>query len=183
MKNPFLIGATIYLRPLERVDAPVAQVWFNDPAIRRLIARFQPMNQQSEEALIDQVNKDEHALALAIVHKELDQPIGITGLMNIDFRNRHALFGITIGNKDFWGQGIGTETTALVAQHAFETINLNRLGLHVYEFNERAIRAYERVGYRREGVLRQSFFSEGRYWDTVVMGLLREEWTGGGIRP
>jgi RimJ/RimL family protein N-acetyltransferase len=53
---------------------------------------------------------------------------------------------------------------------------MNRVWLHVYEYNERGLRAYERVGFKREGVLRQHRYHEGRYWDTIVMGILREEW-------
>ena len=60
--------------------------------------------------------------------------------------------------------------------YAFRTLNLNRIWLHVFEFNERALRAYEKVGFVREGVLRQDVFREGRYWNTVVMGILRDEW-------
>ena len=60
--------------------------------------------------------------------------------------------------------------------YAFETLNLNRVWLHVYEYNERGIRAYEKVGFKREGVLRQDRYHAGRYWDTITMAILREEW-------
>ena len=61
-------------------------------------------------------------------------------------------------------------------RYAFETLNLNRVWLHAFEYNKGGLRAYEKVGFKREGVLRQDCFREGRYWDTIVMGLLREEW-------
>src|SRR5262249_62195912 len=64
----------------------------------------------------------------------------------------------------------------LLVEHAFEILNLNRVWLHVYEFNERGIRTYERVGFQKEGVLRQDHFHDGRYWSTIIMGILREEW-------
>jgi RimJ/RimL family protein N-acetyltransferase len=60
--------------------------------------------------------------------------------------------------------------------YAFETLNLNRIWLNVYEYNQRGVRAYEKVGFRREGVLRQDTFRDGRYWDTIAMAVLREEW-------
>ncbi len=89
---------------------------------------------------------------------------------------RRASFGILIGDKAAWGKGYGSEATRLMLRHAFETLNLNRVWLHVYEYNQRGIRAYEKVGFRREGVLRQDTFRDGRYWDTIAMAVLREEW-------
>jgi RimJ/RimL family protein N-acetyltransferase len=108
--------------------------------------------------------------------KETDTLIGSTGLHEIDYKNRHAVFGIVIGEKEAWGKGYGTEVTALITGYAFETLNLNRVGLEVYEDNERGIKAYERVGFTREGVLRQAMYREGRYWNKIVMSILREEW-------
>ena len=70
-----------------------------------------------------------------------------------------------------------TEATRLITGYAFETLNLNRVALRVYEDNERGVKAYEKVGFKREGVLRQDIYREGRYWNTFLMSILREEWT------
>jgi RimJ/RimL family protein N-acetyltransferase len=176
MKNPFLVGPKVYLRPLERADAPALVPWFNDPEVVRTLARYRPLNLQEEEAWLERTQGSEHDLGLGIVCRATDELIGGTGLHQMDFKNRHAAFGILIGKKENWGKGYGTEATGLLIQYAFDTLNLNRVWLHVYEFNERGIRAYEKVGFRREGVLRQDCYREGRYWNTIVMGILREEW-------
>lgn len=176
MKNPFLIGPTIYLRPLEREDAPTITPWLNHPDITRYLRRYRPINVRQEEEWIDKLNQTEHDLGVGIVIQQTDALIGCTGLMQIDFSNRHAGFGIVIGVEEEWGKGYGTEATRLMVQYAFETHNLNRVWLHVYDYNQRAIRAYEKVGFRKEGVLRQEMFRDGHYWDTVVMGILRDEW-------
>jgi RimJ/RimL family protein N-acetyltransferase len=178
MKNPFLIGTKIYLRPLERADAPQCLGWFNHPAITRMLLTYRPINLRAEEEFIDKALQSEHDLALGIALKDADRLIGGTGLHQIDFKNRHAGFGIAIGDKEEWGKGYGTEATGLIVQHAFETLNLNRVWLHVYEHNERAIRVYMAVGFKKEGVLRQHDYREGRYWDTIIMAILREEWDG-----
>jgi RimJ/RimL family protein N-acetyltransferase len=102
--------------------------------------------------------------------------IGAAGLHEVDFKNRHAAFGLSLGDKEEWGKGYGTEATALVVKYAFETLNLNRVWLHVFEYNERAVRVSEKTGFRHEGVLRQDTYREGRYWNTHVMAILREEW-------
>jgi RimJ/RimL family protein N-acetyltransferase len=176
MKNPFLIGAKVYLRPLDREDAPLLVPWFNDPEVARHLLRHRPLNLRDEEAFIDRVNQSEHDVGLGIVLRATDQLIGVTGFHLMDFKNRHCSFGISIGDKGEWGKGYGTEATSLMVQYAFDTLNLNRVWLHVYEYNQRGLRAYEKVGFKREGVLRQDTYREGRYWDTIVMAILRDEW-------
>jgi RimJ/RimL family protein N-acetyltransferase len=176
MKNPFLIGAKVYLRPLEREDAPLLVPWFNDPDVTRTLRRYRPQTLRDEEAFLEKVTQSEHDLALGVVVRETDRLIGGTGLHQIDFKNRSCAFGISIGEKGEWGKGYGTEAAWLVVKHAFETLNLNRVWLHVYEYNQRARRSYEKLGFRQEGVLRQDCYCEGRYWDTIVMAILREEW-------
>lgn len=176
MKNPFLVGPKVYLRPLDRADAPALVPWFNDPEVLRTVSRHRPMSLQEEESWLEGVHGNEHGLILGIVTRAADQLIGVTGLHQMDFKNRTTAFGITIGEKEQWGKGYGTEATGLVIRYAFDTLNLNRVWLYVYEFNERGIRAYEKVGFRREGVLRQDCYREGKYWNTLVMGILREEW-------
>jgi [ribosomal protein S5]-alanine N-acetyltransferase len=176
MQNPFLIGTRVYLRPLERADVPLLIPWINDPEVTRGLRIHRPMNVQTEEEFIQKMYQDEHALAVGIALRETDQLVGMTGLHQMDFRNRHASFGLMIGAKDAWGRGYGTEATALLVRHAFETLNLNRVWLLVYEDNAAGIRAYEKVGFRKEGVLRQDSFHQGRYWDTFIMGVLREDW-------
>jgi diamine N-acetyltransferase len=104
-----------------------------------------------------------------------DRLLGVTGLHRLDTTNRHAMFGIFIGGAESRGKGYGTEATAMVVAYAFNTLNLNRVWLHVYDNNKAGIRAYEKVGFRKEGVLRQDSFRRGRYRDTVVMGILRTE--------
>jgi RimJ/RimL family protein N-acetyltransferase len=130
---------------------------------------------RAEEEFLDRVSQGDD-VALAIVLRAGDRLVGGTGLHDIDQRCRKAQFGIFLGPREEWGQGHGTEATRLLLDYAFATLNLNRVWLQVYEYNERGLRAYEKVGFRREGVLRQDTFRDGRYWDTVVMGLLRQEW-------
>jgi RimJ/RimL family protein N-acetyltransferase len=174
--NPYLVGTKIYLRPLDRADAPLLVPWINDPDVTRTIRFRRPMNLQAEEAFIDRLYQSEHDVVLGIALKEADRLIGVTGLHQLDSKNRHAGFGISIGDKGEWGKGYGTEATLLMVRHAFETLNLNRVWLQVYEYNEPAIRIYEKLGFRREGMLRQENYREGRYWDTITMAILCEEW-------
>jgi ribosomal-protein-alanine N-acetyltransferase len=176
MKNPIVIGEKVYLRPLEREDAATIQPWVNDPETTRFMLLFRPMDQVSEEQFIDRVNRSETEVVFGVARPLDDVLIGVSGLHQINWKNRNGNFGITIGDKSCWNQGLGTETTALVMQYAFDTLNLHRVTLQVFEYNARAIRVYEKLGFQKEGVLREEHFREGRYWDTIFMGLLREEW-------
>jgi RimJ/RimL family protein N-acetyltransferase len=170
------MGTKVYLRPVEREDAAQFQPWFNDPEVTRYLLVHRPLSRKMEEDFIDKMAGSEQDMILAVVVRGCDRLVGVTGFHQINPKNRSACFGITIGDKSAWGKGYATEATALMAGYAFEALNLNRVWLHVFEYNPRGIRAYERVGFRREGVLRRGQYREGRYWDTVVMAILREDW-------
>ena len=177
MQNMIAVGRRLCLRPLARAEAAVFVPWVNDPEVTRTLAiGVRAMDVRAEEVFIEKTNASAHDVLFGIVVQETDQLIGSTGLHQIDFRNQRAGFGIMIGEKNAWGKGYGTEATALVVHYAFRKLHLNRVQLQVYEHNLRGMRVYEKVGFRREGVLRQEHVYDGRFWDTVVMALLREEW-------
>ena len=176
MQNAFLVGPTVYLRPPERADALILTPWFNDAEVTRFLHLRAPLSYAAEEAFIAGLNTHPMEPTLAIVVREGDRLIGMAGLGKTDVANRHAMFGISIGDKSAWGKGYGTEATRLLVAHAFESLHLNRVWLTVFENNPRGMRAYEKAGFRVEGRLRQESFREGRYWDTIFMAILREDW-------
>ena len=180
MNNAFLIGPKVYLRPLEPADAPVIAPWLNDQEVTRFTLQYRPMTLAREQEFLAQAGNSEKNLALGIVPRASDRLIGVTGLHLMDFRQRHCSFGIILGVKEEWNKGYGTEATRLIVDHAFRTLNFNRVWLHVHEFNERGVRTYEKAGFRKEGRLRQDCYRDGRYWDTLVMGILRAEWDAEG---
>ena len=116
------------------------------------------------------------SLALAIHQRDSGRLIGTCAFSQLDGDNGSALFHITIGEKDAWGHGFGTEATELMLQHAFERLGLHRVALSVFAFNERAIRAYRKAGFILEGRARQSIWREGRYWDELQMSMLDADW-------
>jgi RimJ/RimL family protein N-acetyltransferase len=94
----------------------------------------------------------------------------------LDGDNGSALFHITIGEREAWGHGYGGEATALMVDHAFTSLGLHRVALSVFAFNERAIRAYRRVGFVGEGRSREAIWRDGRWWDEIHMSVLEPEW-------
>ncbi len=116
------------------------------------------------------------SLAMAVHVRGSDRLIGTCAFSQLDADNGSVLYHITIGEKATWGHGYGTEATRLMLDHAFGTLGLHRVGLAVFEFNERAIRSYRRCGFAVEGRARESIWRDGRFWDELSMSILRDEW-------
>ena len=140
MINPFLVGEGIYLRPLEQADAASVAGWLNDPEVNRTILRAHPLSVKAEQLYIDRLAESEEDVNLGIVLVEGDRLIGVVGLHQFDWRSRHAAFGIVVGAKDVWGMGHGTEATRLMVQHAFKSLNLNRILREAIGMNDPAIK-------------------------------------------
>lgn len=111
-----------------------------------------------------------------IYDKHNAQPIGITSLINIDVKNRNAECIIDIGEKDYWGQGYGSEALTLLLNYAFLELNLHRVYLRVFSFNEKAISLYHKLGFMHEGRSRQTLFRNGQWYDILHMGILQDEY-------
>jgi RimJ/RimL family protein N-acetyltransferase len=102
--------------------------------------------------------------------------IGNISLHNIHVRCHHAELGIVIGEKDYWGKGYGTDAITTLLDYCFNELNLQRVWLRVFSFNQRGIRCYEKCGFVVEGRLRRHMWRHGSYHDELHMGILREEW-------
>ena len=116
---------------------------------------------------------------MAIHVRGSDRLIGSCAFSQLDADNGSALYHITIGEKDAWGLGYGTEATQLMLEHAFLRLSLHRVALTVFSFNERAIRSYEKAGFTIEGRAREAIWRGGRFWDEILMSVLESEWRAG----
>lgn len=105
-----------------------------------------------------------------------DKLIGDLGLDVVDWSGRDAFVGLGIGETEYWGKGYGTDIMNVLLRFAFSEVNLRRVTLTVFEYNPRAIRSYEKAGFSHEGRVRKVLNKEGRRWDILFMGILREEW-------
>lgn len=167
------------LRAAEREDIPRFVHWLNDSEVRRFLSVYLPISKAEEEGWFERMLQSpasEHVMVIEIGQGDEWKPIGNTSLMHVNAIDRNAEVGIFIGEKDEWNKGYGTEVMKLMLRHGFHTLNLQRIYLRVFEYNLRGIRAYERAGFVHEGRLRKDIFREGRYYDVLVMSVLREEW-------
>jgi RimJ/RimL family protein N-acetyltransferase len=105
-----------------------------------------------------------------------DKLIGELGLDVVTWPGRDAFVGLGIGETEYWNKGYGTDVMNVLLRFAFTEINLKRVTLTVFEYNPRAIRSYEKAGFRHEGHLRNYLNREGHRWHELYMGILREEW-------
>jgi RimJ/RimL family protein N-acetyltransferase len=177
-------GDRVVLRRHSRENLPAFQRWYADPEVARL-TRYQdgPMRPDEIERFFHARALGPESLAMAIHVKATGRLVGSCAFSQLDADNGSVLYHITIGERDAWGRGYGTEATALMLKHAFETLGLHRVGLSVFEFNERAIRAYRRVGFTTEGRAREAIRRDGRWWDELSMSILEEDWRAFQRRP
>lgn len=153
--------------------------WNRDSEYKRLLDSDPPRlhsAKATKEWLEKELESNTEMYWFAIRALEDDRLLGDVTLSVVDWGSRNAFMGIGIGAREFWGQGYGTDAIELLMRYAFTELNLRRISLNVFEFNERAIRSYEKVGFRLEGRERQAIQREGRRWDIIDMGILQEEW-------
>lgn len=174
-----IYGKRIRFRAPERSDIPTFVEWLNDPEVRRGISAFLPMSLAREEQWFENMLAlpvESHPFAIELKKGSKWLLIGSCGFHDIDWRSRKAEVGIMIGDKRHWNKGLGTEAMELLLQHGFETLNLHRIYLKVFDNNPRAIRSYEKAGFVVDGRLRETHFREGGYIDDLLMSVLRFEW-------
>ncbi|HJX67910.1 MAG TPA: GNAT family protein [Candidatus Limnocylindrales bacterium] len=172
-----ILGRRVVLRRHRPANIRAFVRWYSDPEVARL-TRYQPTALSSDEIQRFFYSRilGTDFLALAIHVRESDRLIGTCAFSQLDGDNGSALYHITIGEADAWGKGYGTEATELMLAHAFTRLPLHRVALTVFEFNTRAIRAYEKCGFVVEGRAREAILRDGRYWDEIHMSVLADEW-------
>jgi RimJ/RimL family protein N-acetyltransferase len=171
-----IAGSKVRLRAFREDDLKNSVAWLNNPAVTRFLLHMRPWSLAEEKAWIERVMRNDDPSAVTFVVETTDgEYVGSTGLTHIDPRNRNAEAGIVIGRPEEWGRGLGTDAMKTLLRHAFEELNLHRVSLRVYAFNERAIRSYRTLGFVEEGRLRQAMFRHGTWHDVFVMGILAEE--------
>ena len=170
-----IVGDRIYLSPMCIEDAEKYVEWFCDFKTTDGIRKSgNIMTVEAEKAWI-QKTLENCDLQFAIVDKETDELIGNCGYPKINRQDRTAEVGIFIGKEDNRGKGYGAEALKLLLDYGFNYLNLHSIMLAVMSFNERAIACYKKVGFKEIGRRRQSYYLNGKYYDSVYMDILKEE--------
>ena len=169
-------GEKVILIPVRLEDAARFVKWFNDPDVNKFM-NYRGMTLAFEKKFIKNrlTSKPKDVVHLCIetvagVH------IGACSIESISKANNHGTFGIIIGDKNYWNQGLGTEAAKLIIDYGFKKLKLHRIDLDVYAYNPRAIKVYKRLGFKLEGKKREHAFWKGKYYDAWLMSILNKEW-------
>jgi len=174
--NSTIWGDQVGIRPLRPLDAGLIRRYAMDPEVADLLFEEKGVAIPSSFALAGDIL----SMILgsrpnwAIVDLE-GHFIGEIRLWRISERNKSAMLTVYIGERSRWGQGLGTEALRLVLRQAFRSLGLRRIELNVFDFNHRAIRSYQKVGFVLEGSRRKALSRNGQEHDILVMGILKDE--------
>jgi RimJ/RimL family protein N-acetyltransferase len=173
-------GELVNLRAPEMSDLERNARWVNDREVTRFLAFRYQMSLAAEEAWLRELasKPTSYERVFFAIETKDGMHIGNTNLFDVKPEDRKAKLGIMIGEKSYWSRGCGSDALTTLLRFAFDEMNLNRVELDVFAFNERAIAAYRKCGFIEEGRRRQALYQEGVYHDVLVMGVLREEFGG-----
>lgn len=173
-----IIGDKVALGPVLKSMIPHFYRWENDFAVTLMSGdRLRSVNRDMIEARYERSVKEEnlHIVEFAIYERASSRLIGTTHLRHINLVMRNAEYGVLIGEKDCWGKGYGTETTTLMLDYAFTVLGLHNVLLSTYGYNERAVRAYTRAGFRVMGRWREAARLGDQLYDVIFMDCLATE--------
>jgi RimJ/RimL family protein N-acetyltransferase len=172
-----LTGQLVYLTAVDPDrDPEIIARWSRDSQFWRLVHTEPALPVLPKYVKRTLEDRSMDLQGFAIRTQQDDRLIGLIGLYTIFWLHHEAFMGISIGERDYWGKGYGTDALRVLLRYAFDELNLQRVSLSFLEGNERALRSYEKCGFRLEGRERQAWAYDGRRWDEISMGLLREEW-------
>ncbi|GBU28227.1 acetyltransferase [Treponema sp. R8-4-B8] len=169
-----LVGKKCYLSPIDVNDVEKFTEWLNDIEVTKyLIVYPNIISIENEKGFLEKLSK-EHTYS--IIDNGTNELIGNCGYGSIDNINQTAEVGIFIGNKKYWNKGYGTEALSLLLDYGFKALNLHNIYLRVYSFNERAIKSYEKVGFKIIGKIREALLRNNERHDIILMDILYNEY-------
>lgn len=171
-----LVSERIYLRYLKESDAPIMLENTKDEEIRYMTGTKSTFTLEQIQRHIKNSSEDSSRYDLAICLNENDQMIGELSITDIEEGDQKAGFRISMRSIELTGKGYGTEAIRLVLKFVFEELKLNRLQLEVFSHNLRGIKAYEKVGFVKEGTLRESLYYNGKFSDEIIMAIIKSDY-------
>jgi RimJ/RimL family protein N-acetyltransferase len=175
-RRRFMIaGELVILRAFEREDGERCYRWMNDPSIVRTLKSRYPIAFQTESEWLERaMHPDGSERHFAIERKDDRSHIGNASIHDIDWVSRTAGFGLFIGEPSAWNKGFGSDAIRTLVRFAFDEMNLQKLRINVFDYNDRAKHVLETHGFVQEGRLRREFYREGAYHDIVILATFRD---------
>ena len=171
-----LKGEHLSLIPFAEKNLDQTRQWANDQEICGGILRVLPVTEYDQEQWFVNLCHDLSKIVLSVHLLENEKHVGNSGFYDIDYLHRRAELWMLIGEKTCWGKGYGKQIVQLMLSYGFDSLNLNRIFLHVRHDHPRAVKLYENAGFKAEGVLREQYFMQGKYVNVLVMSILRSDY-------
>ena len=170
-----IVGGRVYLSPISTEDAMQYVEWLSDFETAKYVGQYTRIHTMANEFAWINGTGNSNEYNFAIIEKESDKLLGNIGLVNIKNINRTAEMGVFIGDKEYLSKGYGSEAIMLILDYGFNFLNLNNIMLKAFSFNERAIKAYEKCGFKIFGIWKEAVYFNGEYVDDVYMNILKKD--------
>lgn len=171
-------GQLVKLRAYKEDDIEKAVEFINDEEVKKLMDSnipFPMTKWQEEEWVRSRKANTDFTYDFAIEDLKTGKYIGGCSINECDVKNRTCVVGIMIGEKEYWGKGYGSDALKVLIKFIFEEVNMNKIKLNVFSFNNRAIACYKKVGFKEEGILKKEIYRNGRYHDEIIMAMFKDD--------
>ena len=165
-----LIGEKSIIRAVNLEDIKYLLDWREDPEISFLLGRDLPISFENQKRWYEKTFNDDSKKKFIIETKD-KKIIGMIGIMNIDFKNRHCECGITIGDKEYWGEGFAVDSLNIIIKFLLEEWNMNRIYTRIYEYNEKSLNLFKSLGFVFDGKLKDFIFTDNKFYDMFILSL------------
>lgn len=174
-----LKGNIVGLRSLEREDLPLLRDWRNIASFRKNFREHRELNMANQNAWFDRTMQNPNDYMFIITRLSDNTPLGACGLLYTNWIIRSADFSFYIGIDELYidDKGLAKEAAGLLIDYGFKNLNLNKIWMELYEFDTAKIDFFTgKFGFHIDGKLRQNAFEDGRYYDSFIISLLRDEY-------
>ena len=168
----------IKIRKFQQDDIPYEVKWINDTENNQFLHYDLPLREDKTHLWFNSIKDRTDRADFTITYK--GEPAGLIGLLNIDNKHRKAEYYITLGGSEFKGKGIATIASKLLIEESYHKYKLNKIYLYTEVENKSAQRLFERIGFIKEGLLKEDLIQEGRKIDRFIYGLFVEEYLAKG---
>ncbi len=168
-------GKKIYLCSVEPESLEQLLEWRNIPELRQYFREYRELNSVTQAKWYKKILRDKNQINFEIHDLNSDDLIGHCGLYYVHWIYRTAEFGIYIGDDEYRTGGYGSDSLRTLIKYGFDDLNLNRIWAECYS-NNAACKIYEHIGFTIEGNLRQTVYKNGKYYDSIIFGLLKKEY-------
>ncbi len=172
----FISGERIDLRTVEKDDIEFLKSNINDPKVRKDLGQYRPYNRDKEEEFVENISSGkEDQVHLLITDSEDGERIGVISLFEINKKSGNAEIGLWI-TPEHQEEGFGTEATKLIVKYGFDELRMHRLSARVFDDNPKSINIWEKLNFKKEGIIREGSFKDGKYVNVLIYGILKKEW-------